>query len=71
MEHIWAVIGASHEAVIEIALAELLHAAINAGMGSEKAECVGDILVSLTSTTIRGKIIAKLRKVQIASLEPR
>jgi neurofibromin 1 len=42
---------------------ELLHAAVDAGMGSDKAECAGDILVSLNSISVRGRIVARLRKV--------
>jgi neurofibromin 1 len=62
---VWAVIGTSHDALIELVLSELLIAAVDAGMVSEKAECIGDILVSLASTAIRGKMVAKLRKVDI------
>lgn len=59
---IWAPLASSHDTLIDIVLSELLHAAIDAGVGSEKAETVGDILVSIASTAIRGKLVARLRK---------
>jgi len=61
--HIWAIVAVSHEALVNLAVSELLKAAIDAGIGSEKAECAADILVSLNSTAVRGRIVAKLRKV--------
>ncbi|KAK4687682.1 neurofibromin 1, partial [Tremellales sp. Uapishka_1] len=61
-EHVWSVLGDGHEALIDIVVDELLHSAVDAGMGSEKAECAADTLVSLGSTTVRGKVIARLRK---------
>lgn len=43
-------------------LFELIHGAIDAGLGSDKTECIADILVSISSTNVRGKVIARLRK---------
>ena len=60
--NIWTPLASSHDTLIDIIVSELLHAAIDAGVGSEKAETVGDILVSIASTAIRGKLIARLRK---------
>ncbi|WWC73068.1 uncharacterized protein I206_107033 [Kwoniella pini CBS 10737] len=61
-EQIWAILTQSHESLADLVVIELIHAAIDAGIGSDKAECVGDILVSVSSTAVRGKVIAKLRK---------
>lgn len=40
---------------------------IDAGAGSEKAECTADILVSMGGTMVRGRVIARLRKVCAAA----
>jgi len=61
-EHIWARLADSHESLVEIVMAELVHVAIDAGFGSDKCECAADILVSMGGTAIRGRIIARLRK---------
>lgn len=61
-EHVWKVLAGSHEALIDLVVKELLHLAVNAGPGSEKAEGAADILVSLSSTAVRGKVVARLRK---------
>jgi len=61
-EHVWSVIGSSHEALVDLVVTELLNTAVNSGLGSDKAETVADILVSLSSTTVRGKVISRLRK---------
>lgn len=61
-EHVWSVIGMSHQGLIDIVVTELLQSAVNAGPGSEKAESAADILVSLSSTAVKGKVVARLRK---------
>ena len=62
-EHVWAVIGGSHYALIEIVVSELLEVAMNADTAPEKAESIADILVTLNSITVRGKLITRFRKV--------
>jgi neurofibromin 1 len=62
-DRIWSVLGRSHEALVRITVGEVIHAAIDAGVGSEKAECCGEILVSIASISVRGLVIARLRKV--------
>ncbi|WWC91180.1 uncharacterized protein L201_006121 [Kwoniella dendrophila CBS 6074] len=61
-DQVWTILTQSHESLAEIVISELINAAIDAGIGSDKAECVGDILVSVSSTAVRGKVIARLRK---------
>ncbi|WVR09039.1 hypothetical protein IAU60_006099 [Kwoniella sp. DSM 27419] len=61
-EHIWSVLTRSQGTLADIATSELIDAAVDSGIGSEKAECIGDMLVSGASTVIRGKVIARLRK---------
>ncbi|OCF79181.1 neurofibromin 1 [Kwoniella mangroviensis CBS 8886] len=61
-EQVWAILTTSHESLADIVIGELIHSAVDAGIGGDKAECIGDILVSVSSTAVRGKVIAKLRK---------
>ncbi|ORX39325.1 putative ras GTPase activator [Kockovaella imperatae] len=60
--NVWLSFKDSHEALIDIIVSELLHMAVDAGLGSEKLDCAADILVSIESTIVRGKVIARLRK---------
>jgi hypothetical protein len=48
---------------MDIILAELLQAAVDAGFGSTRGDVIADILVSLANTTVRGKVFTRLRKV--------
>lgn len=52
---------------MEIVTAEMIHTAIDSGFGSEKGECAADILVSMGNTVVRGRVIARLRKVSRAA----
>ncbi|WVN87921.1 uncharacterized protein L203_103118 [Cryptococcus depauperatus CBS 7841] len=61
-QHIWAALAKSHESLIDLMVIELIYGAINAGLGSDKTECIADILVSIASTNVRGKVAARLRK---------
>ncbi|OXB36317.1 neurofibromin 1 [Cryptococcus neoformans] len=61
-EHLWAPFARAHECLVDIVLSELIHSAIDAGLGSDKTECIADILVSISSTNVHGKVIARLRK---------
>lgn len=65
-EHVWSKIAGAHEALVEIAIHELVHTAIDAGFGSEKAECAADVLVSMGGTLVRGRVVGRLRKVSQA-----
>jgi neurofibromin 1 len=56
-------LGRSHEALVDIIVDELIDAAIDAGHGSDMAETAAEILVTIASTTVRGMVIARLRKV--------
>lgn len=62
-ERIWIPLASASSSLTDIIVAELLHIATDAGLGSEKAECVGNIMVSISSTSVRGRVIARLRKV--------
>lgn len=59
----WAVLSGVQSALGEIVHSELINTAIDAGFGSDKAECVGEILFAIAGTSARGRVISKLRKV--------
>lgn len=60
--HVWRVLAQMRGDMPEILFSELLKAGTEAQMGSSRAECVGDILCTISNPGIRGKLIAKLRK---------
>ena len=66
-EHVWLKIAGGNGALADIAVLELVNMAIDAGFGSDKAECVSDIVVSMGGTVVRGRIIARLRKVGLST----
>ncbi|ODN95826.1 neurofibromin 1 [Cryptococcus wingfieldii CBS 7118] len=61
-EHLWSPLAKSHGSLVDIMIYELIYGAIDAGLGSDKTECIADILVSISSTNVRGKVVARLRK---------
>ena len=60
---IWAEIAKLDTAIVVIALDELVRAATDGGIGSRRCEIVADTLTVLSSISVRGKILSKLRKV--------
>ena len=69
-EHAWLVI-AKDDALVEIFLDEMVKVALEHGPGTEQAIAVASIAASIGTLTIRGKIIARLRKVlNRSSLRP-
>src|SRR5258708_5039123 len=60
---IWAEIARLDTAIVTIALDELVRAATDGGIGSRRCEIMADTLIVLSSISVRGKILSKLRKV--------
>jgi neurofibromin 1 len=60
-QNIWSVISRD-EALVEIFLDEMVKVAMVSGFASEKTEVIGSIAASLGTITVRGKVIARLRK---------
>ncbi|KAL1920332.1 uncharacterized protein VTP21DRAFT_1478 [Calcarisporiella thermophila] len=58
---VWSVLGKVEE-LIPLVLDTLVQYAADHGVGSNVAEAVADTMVSLSSTAVRGKVMAKLRK---------
>jgi len=69
-QHAWCIIS-KDEGLLDVFLDELVKSAMNFGFGSEGAETIGSIAASFGTLTIRGKIIARIRKVlNRSSLRP-
>ncbi|KAF3925492.1 Neurofibromin [Arthrobotrys entomopaga] len=60
-QNAWSVISRD-ESLLEVFFDELIKSAINYGFGSAEAEVIGSIAASFGTLTMRGKIIARVRK---------
>ncbi|EWC46134.1 hypothetical protein DRE_04708 [Drechslerella stenobrocha 248] len=60
-QNAWSVISRD-ESLLEVFFEELIKSAINYGFGSAEAEVIGSIAASFGTLTMRGKIIARVRK---------
>lgn len=59
---IWRVL-AQVDDMIHVILDSFIQFAVEHGVGSPQAEAVADTFVTLSSITVRGKVISRLRKV--------
>ena len=55
--------GKLDSAVINVVLDEIMRAAVDGGMGSSRCDMMAETLSSMCSMSVRGRILAKLRKV--------
>jgi len=62
---IWAEMSRVDNRVVHVALDELFRAAIDGGISSRRCESIADTLVMLGSINVRGKVLAKLRRVSL------
>ena len=60
---IWTEIGKLDTAVVNVILDELMRAAIDGGVTSQRCETICLIVVPLSSINVRGQILSKMRKV--------
>ena len=65
---IWVEIGKLETNTVNIILDELMRAAVDGGMGSIRSERVADTMSSINSINVRGRILARVRKVNAACL---
>jgi len=65
---IWAEISKLDSAVVNIALDELMRAAIDGGASSHACEVIALIMTPLSSINVRGQILSKMRKAGWISL---
>jgi hypothetical protein len=63
-KYIWAEAGKLDPLIVDVVLDELIRAATDGGAGSSRCETIGLLLASMTSISVRGKLIFKLRKVR-------
>lgn len=61
-QNAWSIIS-KDESLQEVFFEELIKTAVNHGFGSPEADTIGSIFSSFKTLTMRGKIIARLRKV--------
>ncbi|KAJ7034157.1 hypothetical protein C8F04DRAFT_582650 [Mycena alexandri] len=59
---VWAEIANLDSSIVDVVIDELIRAATDGGVGSSRCETIGLLLASMTSISIRGKLIFKLRK---------
>lgn len=59
---IWTEISKLDSAVVNIALDELMRAAIDGGASSHACEVIALIMTPLSSINVRGQILSKMRK---------
>ena len=62
-KHIWSEMGKLDSSIVNLVLDELMRAAVDGGMGSQRCEVVADIMTGITSINVRGRIFARIRKV--------
>ncbi|KAJ7181585.1 hypothetical protein C8R43DRAFT_1229418 [Mycena crocata] len=60
--YVWSEIGKLDPLIVDVVLDELIRAATDGGVGSSRCETIGLLLASMTSISVRGKLIFKLRK---------
>ncbi|TFY83118.1 hypothetical protein EWM64_g893 [Hericium alpestre] len=59
---IWAEIAKLDSPVINVVLDELMRAAIDGGLGSQRCEIIATVMAPLSSIHVRGQIFSKMRK---------
>lgn len=65
-EYIWVEIGKLDSETVNVILDELMRAAVDGGIGSQRCEIVADTMSSVTSINARARIAARIRKVSFA-----
>ncbi|KAJ3551785.1 hypothetical protein NM688_g4509 [Phlebia brevispora] len=62
-KYIWLEIGKLDSEAVNVILDELMRAAVDGGIGSQRCEIVADTMTSITSINVRARIAARIRKV--------
>lgn len=60
---VWENLGRSNSGTVNATLDELTKSAIDGGLGSARCELIAEALVNMTSVDVKGKLIARLRRV--------
>jgi hypothetical protein len=67
-KYIWGEAGKLDTVIVDVILDELIRSAIDSGVGNDRCEAIANIISSLSSISVRGRIYSKLRKVSISEL---
>jgi hypothetical protein len=63
-KYIWLEIGRLDSELVNTIVDELIRAAVDGGIGSQRCEIVADTMSALSSINVRGRIFSRLRKVR-------
>jgi hypothetical protein len=63
---IWTEIGRLDTSVVNVILDELMRAAIDGGVASQRCETICLVMLPLSSINVRGQILSKMRKVGLS-----
>ncbi|KAL7282669.1 hypothetical protein ACG7TL_004142 [Trametes sanguinea] len=63
LKFIWTEVGKLDSATLNLIMDELMRAAVDGGMGSLRCEKVAETMTVLNSINVRGRVLARLRKV--------
>ena len=61
-KYTWTEVGKLDSAVVNVVLDEVMRAAVDGGMGSSRCDMMAEVLSSMNSMNVRGRILAKLRR---------
>lgn len=61
----WAELAKHDSLLLNIALDELMRAAVDGGLGSRRCEQVADTLIAMSSINVRSRVLTKLRRVSM------
>ncbi|KAF8645481.1 hypothetical protein AX16_007766 [Volvariella volvacea WC 439] len=61
-KYVWAEVSKLDTGVVDVILDELVRAAADGGIGTKRCETIAQIIASLSSISVRGRIYSKLRK---------
>lgn len=60
--YVWAEIGKLDSLIVDVVLDELIRSAMDAGIGTHRCETIANIIASLSSISVRGRLLSRLRK---------
>ena len=59
----WENLGRANSGTVNTTLDELTRSAIDGGLGSNRCELIAEALVNMSSVEVKGKLLARLRRV--------
>jgi hypothetical protein len=64
-KHVWQEVAKSDTTFTNVVLEELMRAAVDAGVSTRRCAVIGETVATLSSVAVRGRLLAKTRKVTI------